>query len=235
MAVDGSLAVGRFHEAHQRAERLLVRERGRGLAHVGLGRLVTCEFHLGRFEEALTHAAEAVAAWEDEGGGAAGYLLAPVSACVAISGYRGNPDDERRWLTLADRLRSGRGPASESPLLQALRADVHLFHGHADRAAQELRLSPWDVAGIHRSTYAAVRAEVLGGEAIQDAERLVLGNRYAAAIVARARGDLAEALGLFETCGAAFEVARTRVQIDPSDQARAVLGAFLEVGPASAG
>lgn len=234
MAVDGSLAVGRFEEAHERAARLLVRERGRGLAHVGLGRLVTCEFHLGMFDEALAHAAEAIAAWEDHGGTAAGYLLAPVTACVAISGFMARDDDERRWLAVANRLRQGRGPATESPLLRALRADVHLFHGRVDRAVEEVRLSPWDVPGLHRSTYAAIRAAVLGGEAIEDAERMVLGNRYAAAVVARARGDLDEALGLFDACGAAFEVARTRVRMEPSDEARTALDAFLLVTPGSA-
>ena len=103
-----------------------------------------------------------------------------------------------------------------------------------DRAAEELRLPPWDVPGLHRSTYAAIRAAVLGGEAIEDAERLVLGNRYAAAVVARAKGELDAALRLFRDCGAAFEVARTRARMEPSDETRAALDPFVVVAPASA-
>ena len=230
MAVDGSLAVGRFAEARQRAELLLVRERERGLAHVGLGRLSTSEFHLGLFDQALAHASEAIGAWEEAGEGAAGYLLTPVCGCVAICGYRSLPDDEARWLEVAERIRGVRGPASDVPLMQALRADVHLFHGRPDQAAAELRRSPWDVPGIHRSTYAAVTAAVLGGEAVRDAERLVLGNRNAAAIVARARGDLEEALELFSGCDAAFEVARTRALLAP-DGPRQDLESFLTAAP----
>jgi len=228
MAVEGALAVGRFPEARDRADRLLLRERDRGLAHVGLGRLASCEFHLGRFDDALAHAAEAVADWEAYGSGPAGYLLAPVSACVAISGYRGSAADELAWLAVADRISTRPGGATASPLMQALRADALLFHGHVDLAAQQLVISPWDVSGPERSLYAAVRAAVLGGEAVRDAERLVLGNRYAAALVARARGDLDEALELFAECGAAFESARTRLAIDPHDgEARSALDACL--------
>ena len=228
MAVEGALAVGRFAEALERAQRLLARERGRGLAHVGLGRLVSCEFHLGSFDDALAHAVQAVADWEDNGGGPAGYLLPPVCACVAVSGYRGRHEDERAWLSVADRISTRPEGTTSSPLMQALRADVHLFHGRVGLAAQQLTTSPWDVAGVHRSIYAAVRAAVLGGEAVRDAERLVQGNQFAAAVVARARGDLTEALELFADCGAGFEVARTRVDIDRTDsEARSLLDAFL--------
>lgn len=228
MAVEGALAVGLFAEARARADELLVRERARGLAHVALGRLATCEFHLGEFDGALAHTAEAVREWEAYGGGPARYLLPAITACIAISGYRAGDEDEHSWVSVAEKISNRRGGATASPLLRALRADVHLFHGRVDLAAHEVASSPWEVSGP-RSLYAAVRAAVLGGEAVRDAERLVLGDRYAEAIVARARGDLDQALDLFRACGAAFEAARTRVMMG-DDDARKVLAAFLVPG-----
>ena len=217
MAVDAALAVGRFREARARAEQLLDRERARGLAHVGLGRLVSFEFHLGEFDDALAHAAEAVADWEEYGGGPAAYLVAPAAACVAISGYRGRAGDESAWSDLADRVSRRPGGASGSPLMRALRADVHLFHGRVDLAAEQVAESAREVWGVHRALYAAVRASVLGGDAVREAELLVRGDRLAAAVLVRAKGDLDAALHLFSQCDAGFEVARTQVAARPED------------------
>jgi hypothetical protein len=80
-----------------------------------------------------------------------------------------------------------------------------------------------------RSTYAATRAEVLGGSVTTEAEAFLKGNRYAGAILARARGQLELALEEFGACGATFQVARTRVSLLRDDDAAGEeLAAFLK-------
>ena len=57
-----------------------------------------------------------------------------------------------------------------------------------------------------------------------EAEPLLGGNRYAAALLDRARGDLDAAERGFEACGATVQVHRTRLLRDPEEaEARAAL------------
>jgi predicted ATPase/DNA-binding CsgD family transcriptional regulator len=227
MSVDGPLAVGRFTTALERSRRLLDREAGRGLAHVGLGRMLVCEFFLGRFPDVLRHGAAMVKSWEDSGAGVAGYLVPPVAVCAAVHGYRGDDQAQQRWLDLLDRVSPGTGARASHPLVLALGADVHLFRGRRDLATQMVEEAAWDVVGARRSLaavevtgpglYAATRAEILGEPGYADAEALERGNRYARGILARARGDLDGALGLFDECAASFQVVRTRLAMTPGD------------------
>ena len=61
----------------------------------------------------------------------------PYDAHVALSPREAEVlADERSWLALADRLSVRPEGTADAPLLRALRADVHLFHGRLELAAE---------------------------------------------------------------------------------------------------
>jgi hypothetical protein len=81
------------------------------------------------------------------------------------------------------------------------------------------------------SLYAAPRAETIGVASFDAAQSMLFGYAYAAAILARARGDLAAAIGGFDECGAAFQAARTRLLPNADDAAAHEVVARLEASP----
>lgn len=225
MASDGLRMAGRFEAALDRADLVLERELSRGLVHVGWARVVTAEFFLGRWDAALEHAEAALAGWQAEGEVPAAWLAPSMAVAAAICGYRSDAD-EARWDDAFDRVSAG--TPDHVGLRMALRADIHLFHGRRAEAREAVAMDPARCFGMWRSTYAATRAEVLGGPVIVEAEAFLKGNRYAGAILARARGQLELALEEFGACGAAFQAARSRVSLlHDDDAARAELAAFL--------
>jgi len=228
MATDGPRFVGDFPLALERAQLVLVREQTRGLPYVGLGRLLLAEFFLGRWEDCLAHGEEMRRAWLDDGEPRAGYLAPSAMVLAAIAGYRGDLDLQHSWNELGDRWHEGSaGTRGRFPLRQALRADVASWAGRPDEAATYVAAEPASLLGPSRSLYAATRAEVLGGSAVAEAEPLLGGNTYAAALLDRARGDLEAAERGFTACGATFQVHRTRLLRDPGDaEARAALSAL---------
>jgi predicted ATPase len=228
MATDGPRYVGDFPLAHERAQLVLVRETARGLPYVGLGRLLLAEFFLGRWTECLAHGEEMRQAWLDDGSPRAGYLAPAAMVLAAIGGYRGDADLERTWSRLADELHEGSaGISGRYPLRQALRADVALWAGRREEAAAHVTQEPATILGPSRPLYAATRAEVLGGDAVAEAEPFLGGSAYAAALLHRARGDLEAAERGFVACGAGFQVHRTRLLRDPDDaSARDALSAL---------
>ena len=64
-----------------------------------------------------------------------------------------------------------------------------------------------------RGWHAAIRAEAIGGHAIDEAEDLLEGGDYSRAVLARARGDLEAARAIFMNCGAVYQAARTGLQM----------------------
>jgi hypothetical protein len=75
----------------------------------------------------------------------------------------------------------------------------------------------------------AVRAEALGPVAFADAEAVAEGGIYSAAVLARARGRLDEALALFNECGAAYQAARTALRMSRAESMQA-LARYAEWG-----
>ena len=220
MATDGPRLVGDFVLALERAQLVLDREEGRGLSYVGLGRLLLAEFFLGRWEDCLAHGEAMRRAWIDDGEPLAGYLAPSAMVLAAIAGYRGDSELEGSWSELADRWHRGSaGSAGRHPLHDALRADVASWAGRPDEAATYVVRDPASLLGANRSLYAATRAEVLGGDAVAEAQPLLGGNAYAVALLDRARGDLDAAERGFRACGATFQVHRTRLLRDPGDAA----------------
>ena len=225
MATDGPRFVGDFPLAYERAQLVVSRESARGMPYVGLGRLLLAEFFLGRWGDCLAHGDEMRQAWLEDGEPRAGYLAPPAMVLAAIAGYRGDDDLQRRWGDLAESLHEGSaGMQGRLPLSAALQADVALWAGRHEEAAAYVERDPVSVFGPSRSLYAATRAEVLGGDAVAQAEPLLGGNTYAAAVLDRARGELEAAERGFAACHAKFQLHRTRLLRDPDDvEARAVL------------
>ena len=228
MATDGPRFRGHFTLALERAQLVLRREEGRGLPYVGLGRLLLAEFFLGRWDDCLAHGEAMRHAWLDDGEPLAGYLAPSAVVLSAIAGYRGESALEATWSELGDRWHQGSaGSEGRHPLRDALRADVASWAGRQEEAAAHVARDPASVLGPYRSLYAATRSEVLGGDALAEAEPLLGGDAHAAAMLDRARGDLEAAERGFAACGAVVQVHRTRLVRDPEDaEARAALSAL---------
>jgi hypothetical protein len=110
-----------------------------------------------------------------------------------------------------------------------MRADVLLHHGRRQSAAELLAEPPSALVSPWRGWYGAVRAEALGPVAFADAEAVAEGSIYSAAVLARARGRLDEALALFDECGAAYQAARTALGMSRAQSAEA-LARYAEWG-----
>ena len=105
--------------------------------------------------------------------------------------------------------------------IKMMRADVLLHHGRRQAAAELLAEPPSALVSPWRGWYGAVRAEALGPVAFADAEAVAEGGIYSAAVLARARGRLDEALALFTECGAAYQAARTALCMNRAESTEA--------------
>jgi hypothetical protein len=88
---------------------------------------------------------------------------------------------------------------------------------------------PVAIDGQWRALYAALRAEVYGGDALVEAEQLVADDALSAAIVARARGDLEQAWKGFTVIGASYQAARTALALEGARR-RAALAIYQVLG-----
>jgi hypothetical protein len=86
---------------------------------------------------------------------------------------------------------------------------VHLHHGRREEAARLLAEPPPLSSAEWRGWHAAIRAEALGGRAIDEAEELLEGGTYSRAVLARARGEIEIAHTIFQESGAVYQAART--------------------------
>ena len=160
----------------------------RGIFYGGLTHLAPANFFLGRFNECLEQAAGVY--WElaqrrDVGGS----LLVRAFACAgAVCGYRGDDPSAERWFARAEQVGGDLHCPWKCDFVLLIRADVHLHHGRAEEAALLLADPPPIQSGEWQGWHAAIRAEALGGRAVDDAERLLEGGNYSTAVLARARG-----------------------------------------------
>ena len=103
-----------------------------------------------------------------------------------------------------------------------MRADVHLHHGRRQEAALLLAKPPPRLSGEWQGWHGAIRAEAIGGAAVDEAEGVLEGGAYSRAVLARARGELEIALAVFQSCGAEYQAARTELRIGGPARARRV-------------
>jgi hypothetical protein len=141
-----------------------------------------------------------------------------------VLGYRGDENGAEAWYAECGLL-----GGHNAPLLRCLRADVELHHGRLDAARLLLAEAPAAVDGQWRALYAALRAEAYGGDALVEAEQLVVDDAYSAAVLARARGHLEQAWGGFTAIGASYQAARTALALEGARR-RAGLGTYRALG-----
>ncbi len=205
MHADTNLRCGNLHEAlrwGREAQTVDLRNEARW----GSGQEAEALFRLGRFDEALDSIQRVRRALELHPHLTSAYFTTTFSAAASIHGYRGDEDEAADWLEQARRLRH-----HHAPIIDGLWADVLLHRGDRDAATQYVQAPIEDVYYSLRSVYAAIRAEALGGTAIDDARHWGVDDRFAAGILARAEGDFDRAIATFTDIDAQYQLARTQV------------------------
>jgi predicted ATPase/DNA-binding CsgD family transcriptional regulator len=219
--------LGRFDDALAAGRVLDELGRGRGIIFGGATQLAPALFFLGQFDQCLQQVSGAFAEALQRPGTGNSMLLRALCCAAAICGYRGDHAAAAGWWAQADAVASARH--GRDFIIRMMRADVLLHHGRRQAAAELLAepasalVSPW------RGWYGAVRAEALGPVAFADAEAVAEGGIYSAAVLARARGRLDEALALFNECGAAYQAARTALRMSRAESTEA-LARYAEWG-----
>jgi hypothetical protein len=245
MACDSSFLMGDFEETLNRGWQLHQLAQPRGIFHGGFMYLAPANFFLGNFSECLEQAAGGY--WEVTHRREVGAtFLERAFACAgAVCGYRGDDRSAARWFARAQQAAVSCPWNFDFTLL--MRADVHLHHGRRKQAARLLSEPPpaaseewsrWNETNQWRwrGWHAAIRAEALGGRAIDEAEDLLEGGTYSRAVLARARGEIETAHAIFQSSGAVYQAARTALRMSGSirDQALATYKRLgLSEGPVS--
>jgi DNA-binding CsgD family transcriptional regulator/tetratricopeptide (TPR) repeat protein len=213
MAGELAFITGEFSEALKLGEQLDQLDRQCGIFYGGIAQLAPANFALGRFTECLAQAAEVLEEVVRQPDIGYSMLYRTFSCAGAICGYRGQDTESEAWFQRAEKL-AGTPASCDKPYFQdVMRADVHLHHGRREEAAALVAPPPSTLTSRWGGWYAAVRAEALGGAAIEEAEEVLDGSRYCRAVLDRARGNLERALALFQQCGAVYQAARTALQM----------------------
>jgi hypothetical protein len=213
MACDVSFLMGDFEATLNHGLELDRLARCRGIFYGGLTHLAPTNFFLGNFNECLEQSSGVY--WEvtqrrDEGAS----LLARAFSCAgAVCGYRGDVKSAARWYARAEQVSSDTTCPWKCDFALLMKADVHLHHGRREEAALLLADPPPIGVGEWRGWHAAIRAEALGGQAVEEAEEFLEGGNYSRAVLARARGEYKQAHALFLECGALYQAARTGLQM----------------------
>ena len=213
MASDVSFLMGDFEATLNRGLQLHHLAQQRGTFYGGLTHLAPAHFFLGNFDECLELAAGVY--WEmthrrDTGAS----LLVRAFACAgAVYGYRGDDDSAARWFARAQEVAGDPSCHWKCDFTLLMRADVHLHHGRRQEAALLLGKPPPRLSGEWQGWHGAIRAEAIGGAAVDEAEGVLEGGAYSRAVLARGAGELEIALAVFQSCGAEYQAARTGLRI----------------------
>jgi predicted ATPase/DNA-binding CsgD family transcriptional regulator len=213
MACDVSFLMGDFRRTLSQGQELHELAEGRGVFYGGLTHLAPANFFLGHFDKCLEQASGAY--WEatqrrDVG---TSLLMRAFSCAGGACGYRGDDKNASRWFARAEELAGGPSCSSKYNFILLMKADVHLHHGRRAEAALLLADPAPPDTEEWRGWHAAIRAEALGGHAIDEADDLLEGGDYSRAVLARARGELGTARAIFMNCGAVYQAARTGLQM----------------------
>ena len=246
MIAEGLGRLGQFDEALDAGREARTAELGRGLEHTGYSRLFIPLFELGLWDEAMEELHRFRTGWEAAGRPPAAFAREPLASAMAILALRGDLDGAAEWSAIWDRLggnQQGDNLAWPGPCaLVIARARTAVQQGRPDEAAELLARDPEEVNGWLRGRYAAQRAEAdvrrgapRAGGTIARAQALVEEDRFAEAVLGRARAlhaddaaALLEAHAAFAAAGARYEEARTAVDLGGShgETGRTVLAAL---------
>ncbi|HEX3292784.1 MAG TPA: AAA family ATPase [Solirubrobacterales bacterium] len=225
------IQVGEFEQALTYAQRGADVDRARGVEMAEYQRELMPNFFLGNWDRAIELGQGARKAWDEAGRPPMGAFATPAACTAATYGYRGDEAAADDWMDHARNL-SHRDPEQ--------RCGVYMFsidlELHRGRAADAVAVGSDPVAGSQwTATYACSRAEafVRAGRddvagAIDWAEPRVGQDRYAAAILLRAKGQHASDESLlvgskarFEEMNCPFQAARTAWLLGGSERERA--------------
>jgi class 3 adenylate cyclase len=245
MMVESLLQTGAFREAAVFAADAKRLDLNRGIAYSAWERGMLPAFYLGEWGLVLESVTRFREEWTAAGKPPLAAMAAALASAGAIHGYRGDEQAAEEWFAFGEQV----APiiTGQAPGITIWRADVDLHHGRFDSAAQRLA-EPALKSFWWRTIYHAARAEALSraeadsvAEAIELAERYVGENRYAHALLQRARalhsGDgalLREALQSFTEIECPFQAARTGWLIGgPAREVAAETFAHLRAVPPS--
>jgi predicted ATPase/DNA-binding CsgD family transcriptional regulator len=222
MACDVSFLMGDFGKTLSQGQELDELAGGRGVFYGGLTHLAPANFFLGHFDKCLEQASGVY--WEatqrrDVG---TSLLMRAFSCAGGVCGYRGDDKNASRWFARAEEVAGGPNCPSKYNFILLMKADVHLHHGRRAEAAMLLADPASPEAEEWQGWHAAIRAEALGGQAIDEAQDLLEGGEYSRAVLARARGEFGRAHAIFLNCGAVYQAARTGLQMGGPIQERAL-------------
>ena len=209
MACEVSFLMGDFEGTLSRGLELHQLAQPRGIFYGGLTHLAPANFLLGNFNECLEQASGVY--WEvthrrDVG---ASMLVRAFASAGAVCGYRGDEKSAARWFARAQQVAGDENCSWKCDFTLLMQADVHLHHGRREEAALLLAEPPPLSSAEWRGWHAAIRAEALGGRAIDEAKELLEGGTYSRAVLARARGEIEIAHAIFQESGAVYQAART--------------------------
>jgi predicted ATPase/DNA-binding CsgD family transcriptional regulator len=222
MACELSLLLGEFEPALSMGRQLDKLARQRGIFYGGLPHLLPAIFFLGRFDDCLAQASAVYGEVAKRPEVRVAHLVSVLSCAGAVCGYRGEEDEAKRWFARAQQVAGGSYLCEKTVFHTFIKADVHLHHGRREAAAALLANHPSELFSEWAGWYAAVRAEALGGTAIDEAEAFLEGGTYSLAVLARARGEMESALSLFQSCGATYQAARTAMQMGTPERQQAL-------------
>ena len=223
--------VGEFREALTYAKQGAEVDRNRGVEMAEYQRELMPNFLLGNWDQAIEFGKNARRAWEESGQPPMGAFATPAACTAAAYGYRGDGMAADDWMSHAYNL-SSRDLEQRCGVMM-FGIDLELHRGRFDEAAA---LGAESVTGSQwTAMYACSRAEafVRAGrddaiEAIAWAEPRVGHDRYASAILLRAKGLhasdealLRESKQLFEQMECPFQAARTGWLIGGADRRQA--------------
>ena len=234
--------VGEFREALMYAKRGAEVDRSRGVEMAEYQRELMPNFLLGNWDRAIELGKSARRAWDESGQPPMGAFATPAACTAAAYGYRGDEAAAEDWMSHAYNLSSKDREQKCGVVMHGI--DLELHRG---RLGEAVALGAESVTGSQwTATYACSRAEAFvragredAEDAIHWAEPRVGQDRYARAILFRAKGLhgsdeslLRESKARFEEMECPFQAARTAWLLGGSDRDQATrtferLGATL--------
>jgi class 3 adenylate cyclase/predicted ATPase len=225
------MQVGEFREALEYAKRGAEVDRSRGVEMAEYQRELMPNFFLGEWDRAIELGESSRRAWDEGGRPPMGSFATPAACTAAIYGFRGEDAAAEDWMRHARDLSSNDAEQKSGVVMFDIQLEVH--RGNFDDAAaigsNPMGSSNWNAA------YTCIRAEAFvragrddAGDAIAWAESGVGQDRYAQAILLRARAlhtgedaPLHESNALFEEMECPFQAARTAWLLGGSDREQA--------------
>lgn len=231
MMVESLLQRGAFREAADFAAEARRLDLVRGIAYSAWEREMLPAFYLGEWDAVLAASFRFREEWAAAGKPPLAAMAAALATAGAIHGYRGDPGAAEEWFAFAEKVAPD--IKGQLPGITILRADVDLHHGRFEEAAERFRgaAESWWWKPVFHATRAEAFARAGAPEArgaLKLAEQQVGDNRYAVALMTRARGALEsdreairDALSMLEELECPYQEARTGWMLGGPERERA--------------